>query len=60
MVNYTGAIVTSRAGLRGTLAPSSLWSSGQITMVDTSNQLMAAPSPLYGGQAFNVTWKAAS
>jgi hypothetical protein len=56
MVNDTGANVTSRSGLRGTLGTSSLWSSSQIYMVDSSGHLMAAPSPLYGGQAFNVTW----
>lgn len=61
MINRTGATVTSRSGLRGSLGSTNLWSSVDVNMTDPSTGVrMATPSPLYGGQAFNVAWNAAS
>jgi hypothetical protein len=59
-VHYTGAAVTSRDGLRGTLAPSRLWSSVPVTMADSARRTLSAPSSLSSGQAFTVAWKSAS
>jgi hypothetical protein len=61
MVNYTGVSVTSLDGTHGTLAAKSgRWTSTKITMTDPSGHTMASPSALYGGQAFNVTWRRAN
>lgn len=57
--NYTAAAVTSRNGTHGTLnAQSGLWSSAEIVMSDSSSKVMAQPSPLEGGQAFNIRYEA--
>lgn len=59
--NYTAAAVTSRNGTHGTLnAQSGLWSSEEIVMADSSSNVMAQPSPLEGGQAFNIRYEDAS
>lgn len=59
--NLEAIQVTSRNGLRGTMNSNSLWTSDSITMVDsTGNRVLAAPGPLYAGQAFQDTWRAAS
>lgn len=58
LVNFTGATVTSRNGTHGSLAGNSLWTSSKIVMRDAQDKLMAQPSPLEGGRAFNVTWRA--
>jgi hypothetical protein len=56
-VSFTGSLVTARDGLRGTLSPSSLWTSTEIIMQDPSEQDMATPSALTdGGADFSVTW----
>ncbi len=59
MVNVTGAAVTSLNGTHGTLAGNSLWTSSEIVMKNGSNKVMSQPSALFGGRAYNVTWKAA-
>jgi Peptidase A4 family len=59
MVNFTTAAVTSANGTHGTLAANSLWTSSEIVMRDSHKKLMAQPSSLQGGKAFNVAWKAA-
>ena len=61
MANYTGARVTSLTGTHGTLAAQpNNWTSTEIVMQDTSGTMMAEPSALEGGQAFNVTWRSAT
>jgi Peptidase A4 family len=61
MANYTGARVTSVTGTHGTLAAQpNNWTSTEIVMQDTSGTMMAVPSALEGGQAFNVTWRSAT
>jgi len=61
MANYTGARVTSLTGTHGTLAAQpNNWTSTEIVMQDTSGTMMAEPSTLEGGQAFNVTWRSAT
>ena len=56
-VSFTSTLVTARDGLRGTLSPSSLWTSTEIIMQDPSSEDMATPSALTdGGAAFSVTW----
>jgi hypothetical protein len=55
--NFTVSHVTARDGLRGTLSPSSLWTSTEIIMQDPSGEDMATPSPLTdSGANFSVTW----
>ena len=56
-VSFTNTLVTARDGLRGTLSPSSLWTSTDIIMQDPSGEDMATPSALTdGGADFSVTW----
>ncbi|HEX2320362.1 MAG TPA: G1 family glutamic endopeptidase [Streptosporangiaceae bacterium] len=60
MVNVTGAAVTSADGTKGTLNANSRWTSSQIIMRNSNTKtVMSQPSGLFGGKAFNVTWKAA-
>jgi len=59
MVNVTGVAVTSLNGTRGTLTGNSLWTSSEIVMKGVTNKVLAQPSGLFGGKAYNVTWKAA-
>jgi len=55
--NFTVSHVTARDGLRGTLSPSSLWTSTDIIMQDPSGNDMATPSGLTdGGSNFSITW----
>jgi peptidase A4-like protein len=61
MANYTGATVTSIDGSHGTLAAQrNKWTSTEIIMEDSGGTMMAVPSALEGGQAFNVAWRSAS
>jgi hypothetical protein len=61
MANYTGASVTSLTGTHGTLAAQPKdWTSTEIVMEDTGGTMMAVPSALEGGQAFNVAWRSAA
>jgi peptidase A4-like protein len=61
MVNDTGAAVTAVGGNHGSLAAlAGFWTSAKITMVDPANSPMAVPSALFGGKAFNTTWRAAT
>ena len=56
-VNFSASHVTSRDGLRGTLSPSSLWTSSEIIMQDPSGDDMATPSALTdSGADFSITW----
>ena len=59
-VNYTNTGVTSSSGLRGTLGASAQWTSAEIAMEDPSSVIMAQPSGLEGGAAFDDLWKKAS
>ena len=59
LVNVTGAAVTSLNGTHGSLTGNSLWTSTEIVMKGTTNKVLAQPSGLFGGKAYNVTWKAA-
>jgi hypothetical protein len=55
--SFTVSHVTARDGLRGTLSPSSLWTSTDIIMQDPSGEDMATPSALTdSGANFTVTW----
>lgn len=60
MVNITGGVVTSRDGLKGGFGPAKLWSSSELGIKDGGGVVMATPSSLAGGTAFNTTWHAAS
>jgi len=45
----------------GTLAAQpNNWTSTEIVMQDTGGTMMAVPSALEGGQAFNVAWRSAT
>jgi hypothetical protein len=58
--SFIGGTVTSRDGVKGSFAASSLWDSDEIVMLDTAKAVMAYPSPLQGGAAFSTTWLTAS
>jgi hypothetical protein len=53
--NFTTANVTSIGGTKGTLSTSKLWTSYPIDMEGASDDIMAEPSALQGGQAFSTT-----
>ncbi len=60
-VNYEAIAVTSRNGTHGSLISNGLWTTDSITMVNsTTGHTLAQPGPVYGGQAFQDTWHAAS
>ena len=58
-VNFTAAAVTSANGSKGTLTGNSLWTSSEIVMKDSHGKVMAQPSSLEGGKAFNIVWRGA-
>lgn len=55
--NQTDLLVTSGGGASGGFGSGGLWNSSTINMVNGAD-LMAAPGPLYGGEAFYVGWHA--
>jgi Peptidase A4 family len=58
--NFEAVQVTSRNGMHGALASNSLWTTDSLTMVNsTGSATLAAPGPVFGGQAFQDTWHAA-
>jgi hypothetical protein len=59
-VEYTNTAVTSRAGARGGLGATSLWSPTDITMTDPSGDTMATAGPLQGGTAFRSSFAKSS
>jgi len=57
-VNFSASHVTSRSGVRGTLSASSLWTTTEIIMQDSSGETMDTPSALTdSGADFSITWK---
>jgi len=58
--SYQAIQVTSRNGTRGGMTSNGLWTTDSITMVNASGKVLAQPGPVYGGQAFQDTWRAAS
>jgi peptidase A4-like protein len=61
MINDTGVAVTAVGGQRGSLAAlPGFWTSTKITMVDPASKPMAIPSALFGGKAFNTSWRTAT
>jgi hypothetical protein len=59
-VNHEAIVVTSRNGTRGGMTSNALWTTDSITMVNSGGKVLAQPGPVYGGQAFQDTWRAAS
>lgn len=59
-VNNEGIQVTSLNGTHGSMASNSLWTADSLNMVNNSGSALALPGPAYAGQAFQVTWHAAS
>ena len=59
-VNHEAITVTSRNGTRGAMTSNGLWTTDSITMVNSGGKVLAQPGPVYGGQAFQETWQAAS
>jgi len=57
MESFTGAAVTSRTGVRGTLAAGNLWSSA-AEIINPGTQTLASVSALAGGGGFATTWHA--
>jgi hypothetical protein len=57
--NQTDLLATSGSGRNGSLNSCSLWTSSMIDLVNGADH-MATPGPLYGGQAFLVSWIASS
>jgi hypothetical protein len=56
MDNQTGILAHTYNGLQGSFATCDFWTQQTVDMVDPSNDAMATLSPMYGNQAFNVTW----
>jgi Peptidase A4 family len=62
-VFYSGATVTSRAGVHGNLGDEGLWSSYEINMMTVGNMLLAEPGPLSNlgnASAFPISWVAST
>ena len=59
-VNHEAITVTSRNGTHGAMISNGLWTTDSITMVNSGGKVLAQPGPVYGGQAFQETWQAAS
>ena len=59
-LNHVAIAVTSLNGTHGAMASNGLWTTDSITMVSSAGKTLAQPGPVYGGQAFQDTWKAAS
>ena len=59
-VNHEAITVTSRNGTHGAMISNGLWTTDSITMVNSGGKVLAQPGPVYGGQAFQDTWQAAS
>jgi hypothetical protein len=58
---FENAAVTSRAGTRGNLGASKLWSPTTVTAYDASSgDLLQSTGGLVGGSGFTETWKAVS
>jgi hypothetical protein len=55
MMNFINAKVTDKSAQKGGIS-SSNWNHIKIVMVNSSDQTMAAPGSLFGGQAFSNTW----
>lgn len=60
MENYTATRVTDSNHLSSALNASADWTSTELIMQEPSGDILATPSGLYDGRAFNVVWKAAS
>jgi hypothetical protein len=56
MVNHTAIVLHSSTGLRRSMYAPRLWNTTEIEMIDGSRAVMAEPGPLYGWQAFNLSW----
>lgn len=59
-VRYGAIQVTSRRGLHGAMTSNGLWTTDAIDMLDSAGHNLALPGPAHVGQAFRVTWYAAS
>ncbi len=59
-VRYRAIRVTSRTGLHGAMTSNGQWTSHAIDMLDNAGHNLALPGPARAGQAFRVTWYAAS
>lgn len=55
--NQTGILAHTYNGLSGSFDTNSYWYQQTIDMVDPSGAAMTSLSPMYGGQAFNLSWK---
>ena len=55
-VTFTGSAVTSHDGTHGTFENNSLWKAVPSDIIDTSDQLMAAPGVSDAGGTVSVTW----
>jgi hypothetical protein len=60
LVNHTAVLLHTSTGVRGSLVAPQLWNTEEIEMLDGSGNLMAVPSTLYAGQAFNIGWSRGS
>jgi hypothetical protein len=59
-VNHEAIAVTSRNGTHGAMTSNGLWTTDSITMLNSAGKVLAQPGPVYGGRAFQDTWRAAS
>ena len=59
-VRYRAIRVTSRRGLKGAMTSNGQWTTHAIDMQDSAGRNLALPGPARVGQAFRITWYAAS
>lgn len=58
--NQTGILAHTYNGLSGSFTTNGYWNEQAINMVDPSGDAMTSESSMYGGQAFNLSWKLGS
>jgi len=56
MDNQTDILAHTYNGLRGSFGSCNFWTNQTVEMEDPSDATMATLSPMYGAQAFSVTW----
>jgi len=59
-VRYRAIQVTSQRGLKGAMTSNGQWTTHAIDMQDSAGHNLAQPGPARTGQAFRITWYAAS
>ena len=59
-VRYRAIRVTSSRGLKGAMTSNRQWTTHAVDMLDSAGHNLALPGPARAGQAFRITWYAAT